>query len=241
MTLIGPWPAIDGVAVDLHFAGKRPCTLSKRSRWALVSTGPRSLSGHDLDVGAAAFDDGAQDIAADAAKPIDCDANCHDGSFGKFWEASRGAATYNCALTASTTAFGSDAEMLVELRRPGPKHRSQCMPMNRPLSPSSLRQPILRCRPRSPRLALSACRSPRCGRRRAGRRTAPATAPRRPWRRDRPRLQQHRSAATAMATSEPVAKITTSALFVAGDDIGAAWPTGCRRRSRCAAPAGSGG
>ena len=35
---------VDRVAVDarLH-AGKRPCTLSKRSRWALVSTGPRSL------------------------------------------------------------------------------------------------------------------------------------------------------------------------------------------------------
>src|SRR5690606_32012827 len=38
------------------------------------------VGGNDLDVGAAAFDDGAQDIAADAAKAIDCDANSHDGS-----------------------------------------------------------------------------------------------------------------------------------------------------------------
>ena len=33
------------------------------------------VEGHDLDVLAAGFHDGAQDVAADAAKPVDGDAN----------------------------------------------------------------------------------------------------------------------------------------------------------------------
>ena len=35
------------------------------------------VDGHDLDIGTAGFDDGAQDIAADAAKTVDGDADCH--------------------------------------------------------------------------------------------------------------------------------------------------------------------
>ena len=43
VTCIGPRPTSMVFSVVVTSAGKRPCTLSKRKRWALVSTGPRSL------------------------------------------------------------------------------------------------------------------------------------------------------------------------------------------------------
>jgi hypothetical protein len=43
VTLIGPRPASIVSPETVTSDGKRPWTLSKRSRWALVSTGPRSL------------------------------------------------------------------------------------------------------------------------------------------------------------------------------------------------------
>ena len=43
VTWIGPRPASMVVSVVVTVPGKRPCTRSKRNRWALVSTGPRSL------------------------------------------------------------------------------------------------------------------------------------------------------------------------------------------------------
>jgi hypothetical protein len=33
---------------------------------------------HDFDVGAAGLDDRTENIAADAAKPINCNADCHE-------------------------------------------------------------------------------------------------------------------------------------------------------------------
>ncbi len=35
------------------------------------------VDGNHFDIGAAGLDDGAQDVAADAAKTVDGDANCH--------------------------------------------------------------------------------------------------------------------------------------------------------------------
>src|SRR5688572_26382262 len=42
-TLILPLPTLIESPSTVTMPGKRPCTESKRSRWALVSTGPRSL------------------------------------------------------------------------------------------------------------------------------------------------------------------------------------------------------
>ena len=39
--------------------------------------GPEIVDADDLDIFAAAFGDGAQDVAADAAKPIDGNADSH--------------------------------------------------------------------------------------------------------------------------------------------------------------------
>lgn len=35
------------------------------------------VDGDDLNVGAPRFHDGAKDVTANAAKTVDCDANCH--------------------------------------------------------------------------------------------------------------------------------------------------------------------
>ena len=77
VTLILPLPTLIESPSTVTVPGKRPCTESKRSRWALVSTGPRSLIADHFDVLAAGLGDGAQHIAADAAKPVDRDPNCH--------------------------------------------------------------------------------------------------------------------------------------------------------------------
>src|SRR5580693_3814421 len=61
-TLILPLPRLIESPSTVTVPGKRPCTLSKRNRCALVSTG---------------LGDGAQHIAADAAKPVDSDPDCH--------------------------------------------------------------------------------------------------------------------------------------------------------------------
>ena len=70
---------VDRVALDRHVVpGSVPCTLSKRSRWALVSTGPRSLMATTSMSLRPRLDDGAQHVAADAAKSVDCDFHGHD-------------------------------------------------------------------------------------------------------------------------------------------------------------------
>ena len=38
---------------------------------------PEVVDGDHLDVAAAGFGDGPQHVAADAAKPVDCDPDCH--------------------------------------------------------------------------------------------------------------------------------------------------------------------
>src|SRR5665213_103291 len=43
VTLMAPLPTLMVSPLTVTVPGKRPCTESKRSRWALVSTGPRSL------------------------------------------------------------------------------------------------------------------------------------------------------------------------------------------------------
>ena len=71
---------------------------------------PQIVDRYHLDVGAAGFDDGPEDIAADAAKAIDCDANGHGmlleaGNEARKLACENAPASYNCALTASTTAL----------------------------------------------------------------------------------------------------------------------------------------
>ena len=64
--------------------GKRPCTLSKRNKWALVSTG-QIVDGNDFDVFAPTLENRAQHVAANAAKTVDRDLHSHVLSSGKEW------------------------------------------------------------------------------------------------------------------------------------------------------------
>ena len=57
--------------------GKRPCTESKRKQMRIGLDRRQIVYGDDFDVVTVRFDDGAQNIAADAAKPVDGDANRH--------------------------------------------------------------------------------------------------------------------------------------------------------------------
>ena len=63
------------------------------------------VDGDDLDIGAPGFDDGAHDIAPDAAKAIDCDADSHGMLLWRQVGNDVKDGSYNCALTASTTAL----------------------------------------------------------------------------------------------------------------------------------------
>ena len=75
VTLIGPMPQSMVSPLTVTSPGKRPCTESKRSRCALVSTGREIVDGDHLDVLALGLDDGAQHVAADAAKSVDGNPN----------------------------------------------------------------------------------------------------------------------------------------------------------------------
>ena len=97
------------------------------------------VDGDDLDVLAAGFGDGAQDVAADAAKPVDGDADCHGIAPGSLQSAAAAhttttAISINSFVTvfpslpsaASRDRFGGNAEMLVEflVGRAGAEARS---------------------------------------------------------------------------------------------------------------------
>ena len=95
---------VDGIAVDLHLAGKAPVDGIVAQQMRVRLHGAEIVDRHDLDVLAPGFHDGPQDISADPAKSVDCDAHGHhflllrsrlSGAAG-FWA--------RRAVTASTTA-----------------------------------------------------------------------------------------------------------------------------------------
>ena len=71
VTLIGAVAATDGVALDRHLAGKAAVHAVVAQQMRVGLDRREIVDGDDFDVVAAGFDDGAQDIAADAAKPVD--------------------------------------------------------------------------------------------------------------------------------------------------------------------------
>src|SRR6185437_3321573 len=71
------WPSTSMVSPStVTWPGKRPCTESYRSRWALVWR-PQIVHRHHHKVVALRFHDGAQHQPADAAKSVDRDAKGH--------------------------------------------------------------------------------------------------------------------------------------------------------------------
>ena len=68
-----PGAAIDGVAGDHDLAGKAAMDRIEAQQMGIGLDRGEIVERHHLDVLAAGLDDGAQDIAADAAKPVDGD------------------------------------------------------------------------------------------------------------------------------------------------------------------------
>ena len=66
---------MDGVAFDRHLAGKPAVDGVKAQEVSVGFDRGKIVNGDDVDVVAAGLDDGAQHIAADAAKSIDRNAN----------------------------------------------------------------------------------------------------------------------------------------------------------------------
>ena len=71
----------DGVALDLHFEGEAAVHAVEAEQVGIGFDRAQIVDRDDLDVVVpVALNDGAQDVAADAAKAIDSDADSHDGS-----------------------------------------------------------------------------------------------------------------------------------------------------------------
>ena len=68
----------DGVALHGDFAGEAAMHAVEAQKMRVGFDRAEIVDAHHLDVRAAAFGDGAQDIAADAAKPVDGNPDCHD-------------------------------------------------------------------------------------------------------------------------------------------------------------------
>ncbi len=68
---------IDRVASDLHFLGETAMHAVVAQQMRIGFDRAEVVDRHDLNIGAARLDDGAKNVAADAAKTVDCDANCH--------------------------------------------------------------------------------------------------------------------------------------------------------------------
>jgi hypothetical protein len=71
----GSSAALDGVTGDRHLAGEAPVNGVEAQQMRIGFRRSEIVEGDNFDVLAAGFHNGAQDIAADAAKPIDGDAN----------------------------------------------------------------------------------------------------------------------------------------------------------------------
>ena len=72
-----PDAAIDGVALDRHVAREAPVDRVETQQKRVGLRRRKVVDGDDCDVLALALDDGAQDIAADAAKAINRNSNRH--------------------------------------------------------------------------------------------------------------------------------------------------------------------
>ena len=68
---------VDGVAIDLDLVREAAVHAVEAQQVGVGLDRAEIVDGNDFDIVAAAFDDGAEDVAADAAKTIDCDADCH--------------------------------------------------------------------------------------------------------------------------------------------------------------------
>lgn len=70
----------DRVAVDLHVGRKAAVDGIEAQQVSVGLDRTEVVDGNDFDVRAAGFDDGAENVAADAAKTVDGDFHCHIGS-----------------------------------------------------------------------------------------------------------------------------------------------------------------
>ena len=68
---------VDGVASDFHFLWKTTMNAVIAQKMRVSFHWAEIIDRNDLNVGAARLDDSAEDITADAAKTVNCDANCH--------------------------------------------------------------------------------------------------------------------------------------------------------------------
>ncbi len=96
----------DHVAIDHHFVRELAVHAVVAEQVGIGFNGAEIVDGDDFDVGAAGLNDGTEDVAADAAKTVDGDADCHVLTLLKEKLGGRARVSYNCAVTASTTALG---------------------------------------------------------------------------------------------------------------------------------------
>ena len=75
--LHGAAAGIDGVAGDGHFVRKPAVHGIVAQQVRIGFDRSEVVGGHHLDVGAARFDDRAQDVAPDPPEAVDCDPYCH--------------------------------------------------------------------------------------------------------------------------------------------------------------------
>ena len=68
---------VDGVAFDRHLAGEAAVYAVETHQMGVGLDRAEIVDGDDLDVLAAALDDGAQHVAADASETVDRDLDCH--------------------------------------------------------------------------------------------------------------------------------------------------------------------
>ena len=71
-------PMVIVVAVDLHFVREAAMHAVVAQQMRVGLDRAEIVDGDDVDVLAAGFVDGAQDVAADAAKSVDGNSDCHD-------------------------------------------------------------------------------------------------------------------------------------------------------------------
>src|SRR5262249_35656754 len=72
-----PISATDGIALDLHLAGEATMDRVKAEQVCVGLDRSEIVDGDDLDIVALGLDNGAQDITADTAEPVDGTTNRH--------------------------------------------------------------------------------------------------------------------------------------------------------------------
>jgi hypothetical protein len=84
-TLILPLPTLIESPSTVTVPGKRPCTESKAQQMGIGLDRAEIVDPDHFDILAAGFRNRPQDIAADAAKSVDRDADCHAGISLNSW------------------------------------------------------------------------------------------------------------------------------------------------------------